>query len=564
MTETTPASAPQAPLRSDPHPISGALYTELGDGLVRVEDKAKGKSGLFRYDGVWIEGDLTYADPHMLRHVGGPDLPPGRDIFWAFLPPLESDTPTVMATTARNASDKADAPQRPKIIAPYVGDPGKETPEGMRSASQVPLEYLIENDRRPDLVPEVYRKSAPYPGGPVKVPVARYFEQKYHDLEVEHIWKKCWQLVCREDDIPEVGDYHLYEIAELQYLVVRTAPDEIKAHVNACLHRGRQLRECHGKRATEFRCPYHGWQWNIDGSLRLITAEWDFPGVREDVGQLPGAQVATWGGFVFINPDPDAISFEDYAGPEMLAHYAKTKLANRYKQADVVKVLNANWKIAQEAFQEGWHSLATHPQLLLQGGDLGDLRFDVFGNWGRLGHVGVSGSSPHRGIVLSEQAVLESYRMSADFMKGYLRSLIGDEVEEYSDAELNEQTFNNLFPNFSPWGGWGRIVYRFRPYKGDPNKCYMQAMLLAPWPEGKPKPLPKAQRFLAEDEPWTNAPELGGLAKIFEQDCGNIPQVHIGLKTKQPPHIWLSGYQEAILRAWHDNYAARLGLKDGE
>lgn len=549
-------------MRSEPHPISGAVYEEIGDGLVRVEDKAKGKSGVFRFDGTWIEGDLTYADPHMLKYIGGPDLPPGRDIFWAFLPPLEDDIPKVTAASARETGQ--DAQQRPKIIAPYVGDPGKETPEGMRSASHVELDYLLDNDRKPDKLPEVFRKSAPLPGGPVKVPVARYHDKKYHDLEVEHIWKKCWQLVCREDDIPETGDYHLYEIAHLQYLVVRQADGSIRAYPNACLHRGRQLRECHGKKATEFRCPYHGWTWGIDGGLKLMTGEWDFPGVREDVSQLPQARAATWAGFVFINPDPEAESLEDYMGPEMIAHYAKIKLQNRYKQADVVKVIRANWKIAQEAFQEGWHSLATHPQLLLQGGDLADLRFDVFGNWGRLGHVGVSGSSPHRGIIVPKERALEVYRQMADFNREYLRSLIGDEVEDYSDAELIEQSFNNLFPNFSPWGGWGRIVYRFRPYGDDPDQCLMQAMLLAPWPEGKPKPPPKPQRFLGADDHWTQAPELGGLAKIFEQDCGNIPQVHTGLKSKQPPYVWVSGYQESIIRNWHRLYEERLGLAEGE
>ena len=554
-------------MRIEPHPISGAVYEAIGDGLVRVEDKAKGKSGVFRYDGTWIEGDMTYADPHMLIYIGGPDLPPGRDIYWSFLPPLEDEAPTVNVATARALdADKgaSDSQQRPNIIAPYVGDPGKETPEGMRSSSHVPLEYLLDNDRKPELVPEVYRKSAPLAGGPQKVPVARYFEKKYHDLEVEHIWKKVWQLVCREDDIPEPGDYHLYEIAHLQYLVTRQKDGTIRAFPNACLHRGRQLRECHGRKATEFRCPYHGWTWNIDGSLKLLTAEWDFAGVRDDVAELPQAKVATWGGFVFINPDPDAISFEEYAGPEMLAHYAKTKLQNRYKQADVVKVIRANWKVVQEAFLEGWHSLATHPQLLLAGGDLADLRFDVFGNWGRLGHVGASGSSPHRGIVVPQEQILEYYHMAADFNREYLRGLIGDEVEEYSDAELNEQSFNNLFPNFSPWGGWGRIVYRFRPNGDNPDECLMQAMLLAPWPEGKPKPPPRAQRFLGADDHWTEAPELGGLAKIFEQDCGNIPQVQKGLKTKQPPYVWTSGYQESIIRNFHRIYDERLGLGEGE
>lgn len=549
-------------MRIEPHPISGAVYEAIGDGLVRVEDKAKGKYGVFRYDGTWIEGDLTYADPHMLIYIGGPDLPPGRDIFWSFLPPLEEDTPSVTATSARQVGENAQ--QRPKIIAPYVGDPGVETPEGMRSASYIPLEFLVGNDRKPDKVPPVFKKSSPVPGGPEKVPVDRYHDKRFHDLEVEHIWKKDWQLVCREDDIPDTGDYHLYEIAHLQFLVVRQSDGGIRAYPNACLHRGRQLRECHGKKATEFRCPYHGWTWNIDGSMKLMTGEWDFPGVREDVSELPQAKVATWAGFVFINPDPEAISLEEYMGPEMIEHYAKIKLQNRYKQADVVKVIRANWKVAQEAFQEGWHSLATHPQLLLQGGDLADLRFDVFGNFARLGHAGVSGSSPHRGIIVAREQALESWRMMADFNREYLRGLIGEEVEEYSDAELNEQTFNNLFPNFSPWGGWGRIVYRFRPNGDNPDECLMQAMLLAPWPEGKPKPPPKPQRFLGADDHWTEAVELGGLAKIFEQDCGNIPQVHKGLKTKQPPYVWVSGYQESIIRNWHHTYEKRLGLEKGE
>ncbi len=551
-----------APLRSEPHPISGAVYTAIGDGLVRVEDKARGKWGVFRWDGTWIEGAMTYADPHLLKYVGGPDLPPGRDVAWVLLPALEEEQPKVDAGSMRTVGEKA--AERPKIIAPYVGDPGRETPDGMRSAAHIPLEYLLENDRRAELLPEVYRKQAPLPGGPLKVPVGRYFEKKYHDLEVEHIWKKCWQMVCREDDIPEVGDYHLYEIAHLQYLVVRTAPNEIRAHVNACLHRGRQLRECHGKKAVDFRCPYHGWTWNLDGSLKHLVAEWDFPGVREDVAQLPGARVATWGGFVFINPDPNAISLEEYMGPEMIEHYRKIKLQNRYKQADVTMRLRANWKVAQEAFLEGWHSLATHPQLLLAGGDLADLRYDVFGNWGRLGHVGGMGSSPHRGIIQSPEAVLQVHRMTADFFREFLRGMIGDEVEQFSDAEINEQTFNNLFPNFSPWGGWGRIVYRFRPNGDNPDECLMQVMLLAPWPEGKPKPPPRAPRFLGPDDHWTQAPELGGLAKIFEQDIGNIPQVHIGLKTKQPPHVWNSAYQESILRNFHRIYGERLGLKEGE
>lgn len=550
-----------APLRCEPHPITGAVYQAIGDGLVRVEDKANGKSGIFRHDGTWIEGDLTHADKHLLGYVGGPDLPPGHDVLWTLMPALEEDLPPW--AEAQEAARQGQ-PQRPKFIAKYTNDPGMETPEGLRSAAHVPLEFYLDHDRRPELIPDVYRKSSPVPGGPEKVPSARYFDRKYHDLEVEHIWKKCWQMVCREDDIPEVGDYQLYKVANLQYLVVRTAPDEIKALENACLHRGRQLRDCSGKKATEFRCPYHGWQWKIDGSLPLIPAEWDFKGVRKEVSRLPEAKVARWGGFVFINPDPGAISFEEYAGPEMMEHYAKFKLQNRYKQADVTKVIRANWKVVQEAFLESYHSIATHPQLLLHGSECADIRFDSFGNWSRLGHVGVSGSCPHRGMTLSKEQALDIYRQIADFMRETLRDMIGDEVDQYSDAELNDQGFNNLFPNTSPWGGWARVVYNFRPNGDNPDEALMRVMFLAPWPEGKPKPEPKAQRFLEADQYWTEAPELASFAKIFDQDCGNLPQVQAGLKAKSQPWVWMSGYQESIIRAFHHNYATRLGLEDGE
>ncbi len=546
-------------MRREPHPISGVIYEELGDGKVRVEDREHGKYGVFRWNGVWLEGDLTHADPHMLYIIGGPDLPPGKDIFWSVMPPVEGAS---MAKTTSNPSRSGggDAAQRPRIIAPYVGDPGKQTDQGMRSASYIPLEYFLENDRRPELIPEVYRRSSPMPGGPTKISTARYYKKEYHDLEVEKIWKRTWQMACREDDIPEIGDYHVYKIAHLNYLIVRTGEKEFKAHVNACLHRGRLLRECDGKKASEFRCPYHGWSWKIDGSLKEITTEWDFPGVREDVCQLPQARVATWGGFVFINPDLNAISLEEHMGPEMIAHYKKYKLENRYKHAHVIRVVRANWKIVMEGFLEAYHSIATHPQLLLGGGDLADTRYDVFGNWGRLGHANVSMSSPQRGIIASKEQALEAWRQMADFNREYLRTLIGDEVEQYSDAELNEQTFNNLFPNFSPWGGWARIVYRFRPNGDNPDECLMEAMLLAPWPEGKPKPPPAKTHFLGPDESWTKAPELGTLAKIFDQDCGNLPSVQLGLKTKQPEYVWYSRYQESIIRNFHQNYKRALGL----
>lgn len=559
-------------MRCEPHPITGAVYQELEGGLVKVEDKQRGKSGVFKWDGSYVEGELTQADLHFLRFIGGPVMRPEKDVFWTFMPPTaEFVNATFMTSsgrdgmTARDGDDTGAAKaQRPKIISPYRPDPGMDTPDGKRSTGHIPQEFYIENDRKPDLVPEVYKKSSPYPGGPKRVNVARFHDKRYHDLEVEHIWKKTWQMVCREDDLPEVGDNMLYQIANLEFIVVRKSETEFGAYPNACPHRGRRICEHDGKRATHFRCPFHGWSWGIDGTMKDLTCEWDFPGVRQQEGNLTQARVATWAGFVFINPDPEAQAFEDYAGPEMLAHYERSRLQDRYKMLHVGKVVKANWKLVQEAFLEAYHSIATHPQLLLSGSDLAEARYDVFGNWSRLGHINASGASPQRGILLSEEKNLEIFRMMADFNKTYLQGLIGPEVENYSDIELVEQTFNNLFPNFSPWGGWARIVYRFRPNGDNPDEAIFDTMLLAPWPKDRPKPPAAKLHMLEPDQDWVAYEDLGTLARIFDQDTANVTQVHKGLKTKNPPHVVYGAYQESIIRAFHDRYEQRLGLEEGE
>src|SRR6516225_1706978 len=71
-----------------------------------------------------------------------------------------------------------------------------------------------------------------------ELPIDRYIERDWHEREKERLWKRVWQLACREEHIPQVGDYIVYEIAGRSYLVIRSAPDEIRAYPNACLHRG--------------------------------------------------------------------------------------------------------------------------------------------------------------------------------------------------------------------------------------------------------------------------------------------------------------------------------------
>ena len=140
---------------------------------------------------------------------------------------------------------------------------------------------------------------------PAGIVASRYFDPEFHRREVEQVWGRTWQMACREEQIPQVGDSIVYEIADWSLIVVRTASDEIRAFHNSCLHRGTQLRTRPG-RVTGFRCPYHGFTWNLDGTLREIPCAWDFPQVDQAIFCLPQAQVGTWGGFVFVNVDDQA------------------------------------------------------------------------------------------------------------------------------------------------------------------------------------------------------------------------------------------------------------------
>jgi hypothetical protein len=197
---------------------------------------------------------------------------------------------------------------------------------------------------------------------------------------------------------------------------------------------------------------------------------------------------------------------------------------------------------------------------MLISGDLADTRYDVFGNWGRAGHLMTPAVSPQRGITVPEDQILGIWRMMADRSREFVRTLIGEEVDQFSDAEMNDNCFNDLFPNLHPWGGWARITFRFRPNGDNPDECLMDVLLLAPWPEGKPKPPPAPIRVLGPDEPWTAAPELLSLAKIMDQDVMNLPKVHAGVKAKQPPYVWFSAYQEGKIRNFHRNYERALGI----
>jgi len=101
--------------------------------------------------------------------------------------------------------------------------------------------------------------------------------------------------------------------------------------------------------------------WELDGKLREVPCRWDFPHIKDDEFGLSEVRSDVWGGFVFINLDPNAEPLAEFL-EVMPEHFAHQPLENRYVSMHTEKVLPGNWKMCMEGFLEAFHVLATHPE----------------------------------------------------------------------------------------------------------------------------------------------------------------------------------------------------------
>ena len=110
--------------------------------------------------------------------------------------------------------------------------------------------------------------------GPAYVPKGRYTDPEFLQFEMERLFPRTWLNACRFDEVERVGDYVDFEINGQSIVVVRTQ-EGLRAYFNSCRHRGTRLVQGRG-RIGEFRCPFHAWRWNLDGSLKYQADEENF------------------------------------------------------------------------------------------------------------------------------------------------------------------------------------------------------------------------------------------------------------------------------------------------
>lgn len=423
-----------------------------------------------------------------------------------------------------------------------------------------------------------------------KVDYSIYYDPDFAAAEQQAIWRKSWLYACREEDLPNIGDRTPYQVGKDSYFIVRTGEDEFKAFFNSCLHRGTML--CAKQEAGDtIRCPYHGWEWNIDGRLKRIPSHWDFADLNRNNASLPEVKLDRWGGFIFINADPDCAPLDE-ALSVLKSHFEKFEFKRRYTAGRFRKQVKANWKVTQEAFQEAYHLYATHPEAVPFTGDA-QAQYDVWP--GENGHVGrnVTPSAQPSMHAPADASAVEAAQMFAQAMVDW--HYPGHEYPEFDpdkdlrlqaaewhrktikefygrdskipDAAMLDSFLYFMFPHAAFWMTEAvPMTYQFTPHPTDPEQAFFEVRLMLPCPEGRETPPPAELVELGPDDSvFENVPPFGFLGFIFDQDMSNMPLIQKGAHAANPEESFtrLGRYQEQLIQHWNNLIVDRVAELDG-
>jgi len=411
-----------------------------------------------------------------------------------------------------------------------------------------------------------------------------YYKPEYVEQEKERLWSRVWQMACREEELREVGAYVTYDIYDESVIVVRTAEDRIEAFHNVCQHRGRRLTEGCGV-TQKFRCKFHGWQYEINGKNCHVTQREDWRGLldKQDIN-LKKVAVGTWGGFVFINMNPNCESLAEYLEgvPDVLAPFELEKMRYGWRKW---LVMPCNWKVALESFNEGYHVGVTHQQLWKWG-----MEHFLSNTAGKHSMFGTSNETGTLGLNSSKEEVVDIRGSMGEFyayMKGALASLTTDTLVKVSDelktavpdktpphqviAAMTEMAIKAdadrgvKWPDISAqqyqragvdWHVFPNMVllpmatnclgYRSRPNGDDPNTCIFEVYHLERLPPGEDKPVENVQNDdIYDTDFW---------GEILLQDFQQMQATHKGIKSSGFTRPKTNPLQETPITNFHRVY----------
>ena len=198
------------------------------------------------------------------------------------------------------------------------------------------------------------------------LPAWSYFSKEMLEEEKEHLFRRHWQLICHVNDIPEPGDYTAMDMVGERALVVRGHDGRVRAFHNLCRHRGsRVVADDKGHCRSAIICPFHGWAYKLDGTLRGAAMPSTLPDLDPVKWGLKPVEMDIWHGFVFVRFKP---------GPQPPLSQVMAKFEREVAQYDLAALkpdgngiwtedVKANWKCVRDVDNEGYHVPMAHPGL---------------------------------------------------------------------------------------------------------------------------------------------------------------------------------------------------------
>jgi phenylpropionate dioxygenase-like ring-hydroxylating dioxygenase large terminal subunit len=197
-----------------------------------------------------------------------------------------------------------------------------------------------------------------------------YIDPEIFELEMEQLWTNTWIYVGHTSQVPRPGDYYSSDIATRPVVMVRHEDGTVRVLMNRCAHKGAKVvGAAAGNTGRFFRCPYHGWAYNTDGSIRAIPLKSGYDGTRmmecnTGKGLVPVRNVEIYRGFVFARLADRGPGFKEYFGESLSSI---DNMADRSPEGEleitggVLRYLhNCNWKMFVENLNDTMHPMVVH------------------------------------------------------------------------------------------------------------------------------------------------------------------------------------------------------------
>lgn len=391
----------------------------------------------------------------------------------------------------------------------------------------------------------------------------RFISEEFYELEKQAIWKHAWLLLARESVIEKPGDYFLFDLHVLNasILVIRGRDGNVRAFHNTCAHRGSALCFPRTGNRKYLTCSFHGWVFDLEGSLIDVPYEERFPhGIDRTKKRLKQISADVWGGFVYINMDPaPETALQEYLNPipDQLRDYLQNedwRWVSGYKRS-----FDTNWKTTVDVQAEGYHANQLHRKTVVAKLPPSNISLALYPTSKGVSYK-ICPAAPADGSYepTAVAALAFKYGASVYFNVGNKTDCKAD---KYPGA-MNEFDEDQLI--FDEWQMF-------------PNTCFFvqrdHVFVLRGWPLGPHKTQYEIDHYLIGEfetfkERWSNAQGLITLRDTLTEDMSTIQGIHTSYRSGafdvadafSDMEVGVLAYQQKITD-WIEAYEINAAIK---